>query len=239
MLKRVFHRLHRLSSGCATLPLVAAVTLLGTARVAAWVGPEPVTAPAIVAEPSGDTAIIDSVLARRAPDLGLTLRRQLTQAITEEATRAGYDPLLIVAVIDVESDFDDGAVSEKGARGLMQMKPSTLQFLAEQQGIHLTREEITADPSVQVRLAIRYLRNLQDRFGGELDFALMAYNAGPARIRQAIKEHELDAFRRYPNLVKRDFKRFREGQGLVGDWALAVRDSHPASTGEMPDPDAP
>ncbi|MFL5320209.1 MAG: transglycosylase SLT domain-containing protein [Myxococcaceae bacterium] len=226
MLRKVFHAMHRLSSGCGKLPLLAALLLLGTARVAAWVGPDEAPAPVIAAEPSGDKAIIDAVLARRAPDLGLTLRRQLTQAITEEATRAGYDPLLIVAIIDVESDFDEGAVSEKGARGLMQTKPSTLQFLAEQQGIHLTREETSADASLQVRLAIRYLRQLQDRFAGDLDFALMAYNAGPARIRQAIKEHELDTFRSYPGLVKHDYKRFREGQGLVGDWALAVRDAH-------------
>lgn len=224
--------MHRLSSGCGTLPVMAAVLLLGTARVAAWVGPENPLPVAVAAEPSGDQAIIESVLARRAPDLGLTLRRQLALAIGEEAVRAGYDPLLIVAIIDVESDFDDGAVSEKGARGLMQMKPSTLQFLAEQQGIHLSRDEITSDPSVQVRLAIRYLRQLQDRFGGQLDYALMAYNAGPARIRQAIKDHELDYFRRYPSLVSRDFKRFREGQGLVGDWALAVRDVHPVGDAE-------
>lgn len=224
MVRRFFHAVHRLSAGCGTLPLVAAVALLGCARVAAWVGPEPVAAPVIQAEPSGDSAIIDDVLSRRAPDLGLTLRRQLTRAISEESARAGYDPLLIVAIIDVESDFDDDAISNKGARGLMQMKPSTMQFVAEQQGIQLTSDEIMGDPGVQIRLAVRYLKQLQDRFGGNLDYALMAYNAGPQRIRDAIRSHELDAFRRYPQLVQRDFRRFRQGMGLGGDWAFAMRD---------------
>ncbi len=73
-----------------------------------------------------------------------------------------------------------------------------------------------------MRLGIRYLRSLHERFG-DLDLALMAYNAGPARIRAAMKSGELDFFRRYPAAVRRDFRRFREGAGLGGDWALAQR----------------
>jgi soluble lytic murein transglycosylase-like protein len=187
--------------------------------------PTPVVQVATVAEPaSHDAALIDEVLAKRAPDLGLTLRRQLGQAIAEEAKSTGYDPLLILALIDVESDFEEEAISMKGARGLMQIKPSTLHFLANKEGLRLSREEVAADPALCVRLGIRYLRNLQDRFGGDLDLALMAYNAGPTRIRTALKQGELEAFRRYPRLVRRDFRRFREGQGLGGDWALAQRE---------------
>jgi soluble lytic murein transglycosylase len=164
--------------------------------------PAPVVlAPAVtVAEPaSHDAALIDEVLAKRAPDFGLTLRRQLGQAIAEEARQTGYDPLLILALIDVESDFDEEALSMKGARGLMQIKPSTLHFLAGKQGLRLSREEVAADPALCVRLGIRYLRNLQERFGGDLELALMAYNAGPTRIRKAIKEKELEAFRSLMN----------------------------------------
>ncbi|WP_422723990.1 lytic transglycosylase domain-containing protein [Hyalangium rubrum] len=189
--------------------------------------PTPVVPQVALAEPtSHDAALIDAVLAKRAPDLGLTLRRQLGQAIAEEARSTGYDPLLILAIIDVESDFAEEAVSVKGARGLMQIKPSTLHFLAEKQGLRLSREEVAADPALCVRLGIRYLRTLQERFGGDLEFALMAYNAGPTRIRKAIKEGELEAFRRYPRLVRRDFRRFREGEGLGGDWALAQREGN-------------
>jgi soluble lytic murein transglycosylase-like protein len=207
---------------------VAAVALILSARTGPLLGPSPqarlVEAPRVeAAPPDSDSALIDAVLAKRAPELGLTLRRQLVHAISEEARRAGYDPLLILALIDVESDFAEEAVSEKGARGLMQIRPSTLHFLAEKQGLRLSREEVAADPSLCVRLGIRYLRELHDRFG-DLDLALMAYNAGPARIWQAKKAGELDAFRRYPRLVRRDFRRFREGEGLGGDWALAQRE---------------
>jgi hypothetical protein len=53
----------------------------------------------------------------------------------------------------------------------------------------------------------------------------MAYNAGPARIREALKQDELDAFRRYARLVQRDYLRFRGAMGLAGDWAVAVREA--------------
>ena len=106
----------------------------------------------------------------------------------------------------------------------MQIRPSTLQFLTEKEGLRLSSEEVAADPALCVRLGIRYLRSLQDRFGGDLELALMAYNAGPDRIRQAFRARELDPFRFYPRRVKRQFLRFRTGEGLLGDWALAQRE---------------
>jgi len=167
------------------------------------------------------------VLAKKAPELGLELRVQVSRAIAEEARRAGYDPLLILSIIDVESEFDVDAVSSQGARGLMQIQPATLHWFAEKQGLRLSREEMAADPALCVRLGIRYLRSLQDRFGGDLSMALMAYNAGPDRVRQAIRERSLDRYRFYPRRVKRDFERFRKGEGLGGDWAFALRDPEP------------
>jgi soluble lytic murein transglycosylase-like protein len=230
---RFFEHLHALSSGCSRLPLLAGVALVVSARVVPLLDERPVqpVVPEVVAAEttSPEAGLIDAVLARRAPDLGLTLRRQLGQAIAEEARLTGYDPLLILAIIDVESDFEEEAVSDKGARGLMQIKPSTLHFLAEKEGLRLSREEVTADPALCVRLGIRYLRSLQDRFKGDLDLALMAYNAGPTRLRTAIKEDDLERFKRYPRAVRREFRRFREGHGLGGDWSLAQREVEPES----------
>lgn len=207
--------------------MVAAFALLGTARFGDRA--EPPRPEPVAVELTRDERTIDAVLAKRAPDLGLTLRRQLIQAIAEDAQRAGYDPLLILAIIDVESDFEQDAVSEKDARGLMQIQPPTLHFLAQKQGLRLSREEVAADPALMVRLGIRYLKNLHVRFG-DLDLALMAYNAGPTKVRALQREKGgLDPFRRYPAMVRRDFRRFREGEGLAGDWALAQRATQPAT----------
>lgn len=171
-----------------------------------------------------DFEIIDTILAKRAPDLGMALRRQVGVAIAEESKKAGYDPLLILAIINVESTFDEEAVSPRGARGLMQILPSTLHFLAQIEGLKLSREEVAADQALCVRLGIRYLRSLQDRMGGDLDLALMAYNAGPAKIRRMVQAKRLEEFRSYPRSVRRYFRNFRTGEGLGGDWALALRD---------------
>ena len=232
-MRRLLFQMHALSSHCAVLPLVAAVLLLGAARIETTVqsGARD-TAERILAlpvQPDPDLALIDSVLAKRAPELGLVLRAQVSRAIAEEARLAGYDPLLILAIIDVESDFDPEAVSSRGARGLMQIQPATLHWFAQKQGLRLSREEMAADPGLCVRLGIRYLRSLQDRFAGDLSLALMAYNAGPDRIRQALRERGLEPFRFYPRRVKRDFERFSRGAGLGGDWAYAVRDAERAA----------
>jgi soluble lytic murein transglycosylase len=227
MRRRLLHALHALGIGCGRTPLLMALVLVGLAQLGGglelFMASGPVSTASVGASDS-DFRTIDEVLTKRAPELGLTLRLQLARAVTEEAKSAGYDPLLILALIDVESDFQEGAVSNKGARGLMQIKPSTLYFLAQKEGLRLSREEVEMDPALCVRLGIRYLRELHKTFG-HLDIALMAYNAGPARIRQALKEGVGDVFLRYPRAVRRDYRRFREGAGLGGDWALALRDT--------------
>jgi soluble lytic murein transglycosylase len=222
-MRKAFQLLHSLSLGCGKLPIFGLLALGASAQVG-LIMPAAKAPPATMSEELGpDADLIDGVLANRAPELGLRLRRQLGAAIAEESARAGYDPLLILAIINVESDFEEDAVSPKGARGLMQIKPSTLHFLAQKEGLRLTRAEVSADAALCVRLGVRYLRSLHDRFA-DLDLALMAYTAGPARITRAMKARNTDYFRRYPRLVRRDFRRFREGEGLEGDWALAQRD---------------
>ncbi len=230
---RLWATLHVLSGRCGVIPLVAAVAFVAAARLEAMLGPEaprgPLPAASAPAEAgpeaealSHDLSVIDEVLARRAPELGLTLRRQVGVAIAEEARAAGYDPLLVLALIDVESDFAEDAVSSRGAKGLMQIQPATLYFLAQREGIRLSREEVAGDPALCVRLGIRYLRYLNDRFR-DLDLALMAYNAGPTKLRRFMKEGNLEPFQTYPRRVRREFRRFRHGVGLDGDWALALR----------------
>lgn len=168
---------------------------------------------------------IDAVLARRGPGMGLRLREQLTHAIADEARQAGFDPLLVLAIIDVESDFRESAVSNMNARGLMQIQPVTLNFIAEREGIKLSPTEIEADPALRVRLGIRYLKYLSSRFGNDLDLALMAYNAGPTRVYLAMRQRELEQFRGYVRAVRREYALLKREHGEAGDWALATRET--------------
>src|SRR5687767_4413282 len=115
-MRRLAQLLHALSHGCGKLPLLAALALIASSRLTPVLIPPapPVAEPVATELLPADFQIIDAVLAKRAPELGLILRRQLAVAISEEAVRAGYDPLLILAVIDVESDFEEEAISSVG-----------------------------------------------------------------------------------------------------------------------------
>lgn len=220
----------RLTPRRATAGLAALLALVCLA-LAAWpvVAPPP---PVASLEPVGlqvvrhpDSDRIDAVLARRGPGLGLRLRERLAIAIAEESARAGFDPLLVLAVIDVESEFREQAVSNMGARGLMQIQPVTLQFIAEREGIKLSGKEIEADPALRVRLGIRYLKYLSTRFGNDLDIALMAYNAGPTRVYLAAQQRDLEQFRNYVRAVHREYAVLKREHGEAGDWAFAARES--------------
>lgn len=166
---------------------------------------------------------LDAILKKRAPGWGILLRTHVAQAIGEESEAAGLDPMLVLAVIAVESEFQQDAVSVVGAKGLMQVRPSTLFFVAQKEGVRLSKEELAADPSLNVRLGVRYLKAMRDRFSGNLDLALMAYNAGPNRLAEALKEGSTDAYQGYVNAVRRQFGRLKQAMGESGDWALAAR----------------
>lgn len=215
----------------AFLSALVAVGCLGAVFWPALTHVEPATTIEVTAQAveHPDAKRIDEVLARRGPGLGVRVREQLAQAIDEEARAAGFDPLLVLAIIDVESEFQDTAVSPMGARGLMQIQPVTLQFIAQREGIKLTAKEIEKDTALRVRLGIRYLRYLQTRFGNDLDLALMAYNAGPTRVYLAARQRELEQFRNYVRAVRREYAGLKREHGEAGDWALAVRDVAPAS----------
>lgn len=104
------------------------------------------------------------------------------EELDEEARQNGLDPALVAALIWQESTFDPGAVSGAGARGLMQLMPRTGRELARRAGIRKFEVSVLHDPGHGLDLGTRYLRGMVDAFGGRLEWALAAYNAGPRRV---------------------------------------------------------
>ncbi len=101
---------------------------------------------------------------------------QFRNEIAEAASAAGIEPLLVEAVIAAESAFDPNALSNKGARGLMQLMPATAE-----------RFDVTDswDPRQNIRGGAAYLSELDGVFNGDLRRVLAAYNAGEG----AVMEH--------------------------------------------------
>lgn len=104
--------------------------------------------------------------------------------ITKASERHGVSFPLLKAIIKVESNFNPKAVSKKGAKGLMQLMPENIRSL---------KVKDPFDPVENIMGGAKYIRKLLDRFDGELQLSLAAYNAGPSQV---------DLYRRIPPLKR-------------------------------------
>jgi soluble lytic murein transglycosylase-like protein len=100
---------------------------------------------------------------------------QWQSRVAELAAKYDISPTLLEAVVWQESRWNTAAISPVGARGLAQLMPGT----ARQMGVN------PHDPNANLEGGARYLRLQLDAFGGDIEKALAAYNAGPARVQRA------------------------------------------------------
>ena len=138
---------------------------------------------------SADAVAAARVLGRL--DTGL-LPRELTElavAVATESRRAGIPQELVLAVIQVESNGNNFAMSHVGAMGLMQLMPATGEAVAERIGLRWTGPSTLFDPVSNVKLGTFYLRELLNRYG-DVRTALAAYNWGPTKIARRIRRGE-------------------------------------------------
>ncbi len=102
--------------------------------------------------------------------------------LKKECLRNRLDPFLVAALIRQESEFNPGAVSHANAWGLMQLLPSVGRTLARQQHVRHYSTNLLLAPNINLQLGTRYFRQLHDRYDGNLEYALAAYNAGSDRV---------------------------------------------------------
>jgi len=94
------------------------------------------------------------------------------------------DPYLVAALIRQESEFNPSAVSRADAIGLMQLLPATGRRMAHELKVGKYSVGMLAEPGVNVQLGTRYFRQLLQKFDGNLEAALAAYNAGADRVEE-------------------------------------------------------
>ena len=110
---------------------------------------------------------------------------RLARHVYEFGKAHDIPPLLLLAIIQVESSFGTHAVSARGARGLMQVKPSTGRWVVSQLGVDWPGDDRLFEPGFNLWLGTRYLAQLIHKFGG-VEEALIAYNWGETAVRRRL-----------------------------------------------------
>lgn len=135
--------------------------------------------------------------------------------VKEAAERHNVDPALVRAVIETESNWNPSAYSRKGAGGLMQLIPSTAQRYGAND---------VFNPQQNIDAGVKYLKSLLERYNGNLDLALAAYNAGEGAVDRA---HGVPSYRETRNYVQKvQDAYFRPGSGRLADAFINPRAIH-------------
>lgn len=161
---------------------------LGLARTLTSVGELALLA--VMAEKAGNhrTALkIGKIAASRGLNAG-ALSHPLG-AIPPSANISGAGKALAYAIARQESEFNAGAVSPAGARGLLQLMPATAKAVASRAGLAYSRNRLTRDAAYNATLGARFLKEQLARFGGSHVLTYAAYNAGPSRVEQWIDRY--------------------------------------------------
>jgi len=147
---------------------------------------------------------------------GLEVDRDGAEKLVREASdRHKVDPALVRAVIETESNWNPKAYSHKGAGGLMQLIPTT----AQRYGAY-----DVFDPQQNIDAGVKYLRTLLERYNGNLDLALAAYNAGEGAVDRA---HGVPGFRETRDYVQKvQNAYFRPGSGRMSDAYVSSHAIH-------------
>ncbi|NMD33840.1 MAG: lytic transglycosylase domain-containing protein [Firmicutes bacterium] len=148
------------------------------------------------------------------------------EEISAAAAEQQIDPFLIAAVIQTESGFREDAVSSEGARGLMQLLPSTAEWIATKTGESDFHPDKLFEPGYNITVGSWYLADLLRQFNGNEVIALAAYNGGRGHVQRWLEEGVWDGseaglaqipFSETRTFVQRALKNYRSYRDLYGE----------------------
>lgn len=131
-------------------------------------------------------------------------RWEIAAAIDKEARHWGYDPVFVLAMVEVESGCSPRARGTHGSLGLLQMIPDTADAMAREANLPELEAASLTRPVLSLHLGLRYLAQLERDFG-DPHVALAAYNMGPGRVAQIGRKRARNA--RY---VQKILERYEE-----------------------------
>ena len=117
----------------------------------------------------------------------LKYRQDYSEYVEKYAKENNIDSLLVYAIIKAESNFDDDAVSNKGATGLMQLMNETAEEVAQNESIEFVSNDSLYNPEINIQIGVTYFANLLEIFGN-VAIALAAYNAGMGTVQSWIDD---------------------------------------------------
>jgi|GEM_PF-215351 len=113
--------------------------------------------------------------------------RKIANSVYEEAKDFELDYRLVLAVMKVESNFKSDAISKKGARGLLQIKPSLAKHVSKETGVSIKSPKCLEEPEKNIRIGVSHLSWLMEKFEN-LNTALHAYNVGLGKVKPSTSE---------------------------------------------------
>jgi soluble lytic murein transglycosylase len=157
---------------------------------------------------------IYSIVKSHRPDVSDGEAWKIAEVILEQSAKHSFDPLLVSALIQVESRFQYAAISPAGARGMMQLLPDVAKDLVKKVSPPYEvksrpfKPEYLDDPVLNIKLGVYYLHDLRKSFRN-LNLALIAYNMGPTEIRNRL-ENKIELSDEYSTAVLNAYQNYKK-----------------------------
>jgi len=133
--------------------------------------------------------------------------RTIAEIVYEESSKKKIDYRLVLAIMKIESNFRQDAVSKRGARGLLQVKPSHAKYIAQDVGIHWKDDTTLNEPDKNIKIGVHFFSQLLEDFEN-VHMALHAYHVGPTKLREIVARKKKPE-KRFLNLVLDEYDRNR------------------------------
>lgn len=130
-----------------------------------------------------------STVTERLPKKFKNKAKVVTETIIKEAAKHGLDPYFVMAVISGESSFNPQAIGPVGEIGMMQIRPTTGEWMAKKVKMKWNGEKTLRDPIANIKLGTAYIAWLREKFDNHGQLYLAAYNMGARSVNKALAKN--------------------------------------------------